>query len=477
MKKKIFNLGLAAMAIAFSFHSNAQTKLTLKQCIDTGLVNNLDVLRSQLQMQSDKINMNQSKMNLLPNLNGNAGQTWSQGRSIDPYSNTPITQGNSSSYFSLGSNVVLFNGFSLMNAIKQYTLAYKASEMDWQQMKDNLTINIILAYIQVLSNVDQLAQSKIQATYSAKQIERLEVLNKEGAIKPSDLADLRAQYAGDQISIINSQNSLELSKISLFQLLNIPYIKDLELERIETDNVAPKYEDGADVVYENALKTLALVKAADFRLQSAGKAVKVARGQLYPTLSFGINAQTTYSSVARQSQYQNTTYVPTTDSAFVNPTTKYPVYRYQDNFGPSTKIGYSDQLNNNIYTSYGFTLNVPIFNRLQQRNRLKQAKITLKLNEYTVSSVRTQVNQAVNQAYVNMISASDRFKAVTDQVAASTESFRAAEVRFNEGVGTSIDYLLVKNTMDRANIGLINAKYDYLLRMKVLDFYEGKPLW
>jgi len=220
-----------------------------------------------------------------------------------------------------------------------------------------------------------------------------------------------------------------------------------------------------------------LIKAVDLRQQSAVKAVKVARGQLFPTLSFGANVSTSYSSVARQNQYLNTSYGPSSDSAYVNSTTKYPVYKYQDNFSPLTKIGFQDQLDNNIYTSYGFTLNIPLFNSFLQRNRVKQAKINLRSRELTARSTRTQLNQSINQAYINMSSAADRYTTIVEQVNTFTESFRAAEIRFNEGVFNSVEYLTVKNSIDRANINLINARYDYVLRMKILDYYEGKPLW
>jgi len=477
MKNRFFIFNVVVTALAFSLNGNAQTKMTLKQCIESGLANNLDVLQSELQTQSDKVSMNQAKLNLLPNLNGSASQTFSQGRSIDPYSNSPVTQAVSSSNYGLSTGVVLFNGLSLQNAIKQYSLAYKASKMDWQQIKDNLTINIILAYLQVLNSEDLLVQAGKQAELSGKQVERLETLNQEGAIKPSELSDLKGQYASDKLSIINSKNTLETAKISLFQLMNVPYVKDLELERLDSASYSTKYEDDADKIYQTALEKLALIKAVDLRQQSAAKAVKVARGQLFPTLSFGANVSTSYSSVARQNQYLNTSYGPSSDSAYVNSTTKYPVYKYQDNFSPLTKIGFQDQLDNNIYTSYGFTLNVPLFNSFLQRNRVKQAKINLKSRELTARSTRTQLNQSINQAYINMSSAADRYTTIVEQVNAFSESFRAAEIRFNEGVFNSVEYLTVKNSIDRANINLINARYDYVLRMKILDYYEGKPLW
>lgn len=476
MKNKVFILVTIAV-LGISSYGASQTKMTLRQCIETGLANNLDVLRSQLQMQSDKITMSQQKLNLLPDLNAQAQQTWSQGRSIDPYSNSPVTQGVSSSNYSISSGIVLFNGFARLNAIKQYSLAYEASQMDWQQIKDNLTINIILAYLQVLNSEELLNQAKNQAALSAKQVERLDLLNKEGAIKPSDLSDLKGQYASDQLSIINQQNSLETAKISLAQLLNIPYSQGIELEPVLLDSFDVKYTDGPDQVYQTALKNLAIIKAVDLRQQSAAKAVKVQRGLLYPRLTFGGGVSTAYSSVAMQSHYLNTTYEATKDSAVVNPTTKYPVFSFRDNFGPASKISFKDQLDNNVQTYYGFNLSIPLFNSLQQRNNVKKAKLNLKLAEYTAQTTRTQLNQSVNQAYINMNSASDRYKTTIEQVAAYGESFRSAEIRFNEGVLNSVEYLIVKNSIDRANINLINAKYDYALRMKVLNYYEGKPLW
>ncbi len=450
--KKVF-LSMALVFFYLIVYAQ-QDKLSLRQCIETGLANNLDVYQSQLQLESDKINMNQAKMNLLPDLNGVASHNFSQGRSIDPYSNTPVTQGVSASNFSLSSGVILFNGLSLQNTIKQNSFAYEASKMDWQQMKDNLTINIILAYLQVLSVEDQLAQAKNQADLSSKQVERLEIMNQQGAIKPSDLSDLKGQYANDQLAIINTQNNLETAKLSLSQLMNIPYSKELELERIEPASFAVKYESTRDQIYQTALQQLALVKAADFRTQSAARAVKVARGQLFPTLSF----------------------VPTSDSAIVN-NIKYPVYRFQDNFSPYTKISYKDQLNNNVFTSFGFTLRIPIFNSFTQRNLVKQAKIRLENREFIAKTTRTQLGQSVDQAYINMLSASDRYTVLLEQVNAYTESFRAAEIRFNNGVGTSVDYLTAKNNLDRANIALVIAKYDYVLRTKILDYYQGKQLW
>ena len=480
MKKIFLSIGVIFFYLATIAQADTtvhgQNKLTLQQCVETALANNLDVFQSQLQMESAKIDKNQAKLNLLPNLNASAGQTFSQGRSIDPYSNTPVTQNVSSSDYGINTGVVLFNGLSLQNLIRQYSLTYEASKMDWQQAKDNLTLSIILGYLQVLSTEDQLTQSRNQAILSGSQVERLQLMNQQGAIRPSDLSDLQGQYANDRLSIVNMENAVETAKINLCQLMNIPYNSDLELERIDLAAFAVKYESTRDQIYQTALQELALVKSVDLKEQSAAKAVKVARGQLWPTLSFGAGVSTAYSSVAQENKFVNTTYEPTSDSAIGNGM-KLPVYRFQDNFSPFSKIPYRDQINNNVYTSYGFNLRVPIFNSLQQRNRVKLAKINLRNTQFVSKTTRTQLGTSIDRAYTNLVSAADRYKVLLEQVTAYDESFRAAEIRFNNGVGTSVDYLIAKNNLDRANIDLITTKYDYVLRTKILDFYQAKQLW
>lgn len=174
-------------------------------------------------------------------------------------------------------------------------------------------------------------------------------------------------------------------------------------------------------------------------------------------------------------RYVNTTDNPSNDYVVVNGS-PLPVIYKTDNFS-SSKINYKDQLNNNLYTSFGFNLNIPIFNALRQRNRIKQAKINFKSRELTANTTRTQLSQAIDQAYINMNTAADRYKTILIQVDAFNESFRAASIRFEQGVGNSIDYLTAKNNLDRASINLIIAKYDYVLRTRILDYYQGKQLW
>lgn len=477
MQRVFFPIILVLSCLSFRSYGQqaAGNTYTLKQCIETGIANNLDVQQRGLQMEASEVNWKQSRLNRLPDLNGSVGQGINQGRSIDPFTNGYINQQINVASYSLSSGVVLFNGLAISSNIKQNAYAFEASKMDWQQAKDNLTINIILAYLQVLSNEDQLVQSESQQALTQKQVQRLDILNNDGAIKPSDLYDLRGQLSNDQLLVISNRNALETAKVNLCQLMNILYDKEMKLERIDPGTFSLGYDGTPGQVYQKALSQFALIKAAELKTKSAESAVKVARGQLFPVLSLNGSANSNYSSAAMQSILINTTAIPTADYVLVNSTPS-PVIHLQNNY-QSEKISYSRQLNNNIFTSVSLNLSIPIFNSLQARNKIKLARIDARNYSLIEKTAKTQLQQNVERAYINMLTAFDRYKTLLDQVSSYTQSFRAAEIRFNEGVGNPIDYLTAKNNLDLANSNLIIARYDYVLKTKILDYYQGKASW
>jgi outer membrane protein len=346
--------------------------------------------------------------------------------------------------------------------------------MDVQQMKDNLTLNIILAYLQVLTNQDLLEQSQGQVEVSRQQVERLQKMNQEGAIVPSQLTNLQGELAANEVGVIDNQNALQTSKLTLFQLMNVMFDSSANFERINVDAFNLQYDAGVAEIYETALDKLALVKAADLRKESAVKGVQAAKGFLYPQLSLNGNMNTNYSSAAMQNIFLKREDI-TTDNYVTVDGVKTNVISPQDQFR-SDKIDYGKQLNNNLYTTISLDLRIPLLNSFSARNRVKKANIQLKSYDYVAESTRVQLRQAVEQAYANMTAARNRYKALLTQVAAFKESFRTSEVRFNAGVETVVDYVIAKNNLDRANSNLIIARYDYLLRTKVLDYYRGLSL-
>jgi len=444
--RKIFITGSIAMIIYMDGWSQNITSrpLSLQECVQTAIDNNLDVKQSGLSMERAAVNWRQSKANLLPNISGEIDHTLNQGRSIDLSSNSYVNQQQTSGSYSLSGNVTLFNGLRLLNSLKSSQYAYEASKMELQQGKDQLMLNVILAYLQILTNTDLLQQARKQAEVTQKQVERLELMNREGAIKPSDLSDMKGQLADNKLSIINSQNDLQSARLSLSQLMNISYYKDLEVERLRADQVEMNYSATPDSIFNIALQQLAIIKAAGLRTKSAEKAVQAARGNLLPVVGLGAGFYTPYSSTARDSSEH--------------------------------KIEYYDQLSNNYRTYVGIGISIPIFNNFRYRNQIALAKIDLKSATYTAQTRQIQLKQTIEQDYFDMTAVRNKYEALVEQVAAYTESFRAAEVRFNAGASTSVDYLIAKNNLDRANVNLIIARYNYVLRTKILDYYQGKPM-
>jgi outer membrane protein len=472
-KKIVFSVS----CLFFSGISFAQTaaKLSLKECIELAIKNNLDVQRSNLQTQTAKVYWQQARANLLPDLNANVNQGANQGRNINPYTNQYIDQNISFGNYGLSSNLTLFNGLSIQNNIKQNRTAFEASGMEEQQKKDNVTLNVILAYLTLLSNEDLLDVSRAQLEVSKKQVERLDILNKDGAITPSDLYDLKGQLANDNVTVVNNLNNMETNRLNLVQLLNINYSKDIDVQRLTLDQINFGYDSSSEDIYKTAAANLAIIKAVDLRQKSASYGVKVAKGLQYPSLVLSGGIYSNYSSAATTQQLTGTTYVDNGSYVEANGT-KVPVYDPQNQY-ISNKIMFGDQFKNNRNTSVSLGLRIPILNAFQTRTKIRVAKIQEKDADVIASSARIQLQQNVEQAYVNMIAAEKRYGALSDQVEAYKESFRISEVRFTAGSINSVDYLVAKNNFDRSNVNLIIARYDYVLRTKILDYYQGRPLW
>ncbi|MDP4284456.1 MAG: TolC family protein [Bacteroidota bacterium] len=249
----------------------------------------------------------------------------------------------------------------------------------------------------------------------------------------------------------------------------------MDIERLPNDAFNKNYDVAPDQVYQTALQQFAQIKAVHFRTESAEKTIRYYKGQLYPTLSLSGNINTNYSSAATQSLFVNSSEVPSSDYVVINGN-QVPVITKQDNFN-TQKIDYGHQLNNNLFTSINLGLRIPLFNASQVRSRIKIAKIDMKNTELVEQNTKTLLQQSIERAYVNFTNTSNKYKILLDQVNSFAESFRSAEIRFNAGAITSVDYLIAKNNLDRTNTNLITAKYDFVLRSKVLDYYQGKPLW
>jgi outer membrane protein len=462
---------LAAALLFFSAAQAQEKTMSLQQCINNALSNNITVKQSSQLAQTAAVNHLQAKQNLLPDLNAGIGYGFNQGRNVDPLTNNYINQQLASSNLSLNSQLTLFNGMRLQNIIRQNKLTKNAAEQDLEQAKNDLTLNVILSYLQVLSNDDLLAINTAQAAVTKKQVERMTVLVNEGVSAGYLLADLKGQLANDLIAILNTSASLQQSKLTLCQLMNITYDSSLQLQRDTTEIPESGYAGSSAELYQASLQRFALIKANELKIKAAAKGVLVSKSGYFPVITLFANLGSSYSSLAQTLTPTTVSEVPTGSYVLVNGTQS-PVLQKEQNYSFS-KTGYTKQLNNNLGNFVGINMSIPLFNKFQTKNNVTLAKIRLKTAELEGDNSRLLLKQNIDQAYLNMNTAFEKYKVLTEQAKDFDESFRAAEVRFNTGVINAAEYLISKNNADRSKTNLSQAKYEYLFRTRVLDYYKG----
>ncbi|HXB29538.1 MAG TPA: TolC family protein, partial [Puia sp.] len=374
------------------FSQDSTKFLTIKQCVDLAIKNNLLVQQSQITLETNGVTFKQAKDNLLPQISGTVSQGNNYGRSVNSTNNTYVDQQNSSGSYSLNGNLLLFNGLQLQNAIKQNALFYHASKMDLQQQKDNITLLVLNAYLTVLSSQEALGIANKQASVDSAQVARLAIQNEQGAIPPATLSDLQGQYASDEVTVVNAINALETAKVTLFSYLNVPYQKDAVYEMVNMNADISDLNGSSDSIYQAALQTIPTIKANDLRVQSFQKSIAVARGKMWPSLYFYGNLNSNYTSIATNT-IANSLPTPGNTGEFVTigPNT----YDVQANSYPTEKTAFVDQVKNNRFQSIGLQLNIPILNYLSLRNNVKIAKLNYENAKIISTSSHYQLQQMV----------------------------------------------------------------------------------
>ena len=469
--KRLFITGLLLATMLGMSSGYAQT-LNLQQCVDLAIKNNPQVNQAIYQSQTAAINSKQAKGNILPVLFGNLGHGINQGRNIDPFTNSYINQQVNYANAGINSSITVFNGGNLQNSIQQNRLLDQAATADVQQSKETITLNVLLAYLQILNNTDLLEQANNQLIVTGKQVDRLDILNKAGSIVPALFYDLKGQYANDQLAVVNAQNSLNQSRLALAQLMNVPYAQVVSVQPVELNELPVTNNTEAAAVIQTALQQLPVIKGVALRRQAAEKGIRVAKGNYYPLISFSTGLNTNYSNAARTETLVNMVDAPSGDFVNINGG-KVPVIT-QRRITTQQSIGYFNQFKNNYGTSIFLNISIPLLNGFRAKNRVAQARADEKYAAFVEQTTKTQVSQTVEQASFNLNAATERYNTLVKQVADFSESFRIAEVRFQAGAITQVDYLVSKNNADRAKTNFIIAKYDYVFRSKILDYYQGK---
>lgn len=449
--------------------------LTLQQAIDIAMKNNLSVNNANLNSQGYKIQYDQSWEYMLPTLNASGGQSLNFGRSIstsnNQYVNVQYEQGNAS----LSSGLTLFRGLQLQNGRKAARYAYDASKMDLQWQKDNIALNVLLAYLTVLSNRDQLTLAIEQSRSDSAQLERVKIQAAAGNLNPlSGLTDLQGAYAGDQVNIASNVNALENSKVSLFALMNIPYNRDVDYQNTITATDVAEYNSGSDSIFRKALSFIPAVQSTQLKVLQYQRALAQARGAYYPTISLNASIGTNWTNVPSGTFHPTDSGYVKSGSLSVDAAGNQPIYQYGYTAGSYTYPKWWDQFKNNRGENIGISVSIPILNGFQVRNNVRNAKLNVEQAQLNNANIRNQLQQNVETQYQNMILAYKSYKFYMDQAKAFEESFRITNIRFTEGVVTSDVYLQAKIRSDQAEVNLALSRYIFIYRTKVLDYYQGK---
>lgn len=456
----------------FGFSQNQpRTTYALEECINIAIENNLDLKVKELSAKSSDVNFKENRNKVLPSLNMNYNLGINNGRSIDPFTNSYINQEVTFSNAGLNLDVVVFNGFKIKNEIKQSRFNLQASEMEIEEAKQNLILEVTLLYIQILNNRDLLKLSKSSLINTEVQLKRLKSRYDNGLGNPAAFTDMQGQYTREQSEIIAADNNLKSTVLNLAKLLGLDIDSEVNFENnFELINIE-KYKISANDIYNDALENLATFKSKQLRIEAAKTGIKVAKSNYFPEVSLFGQLNTNYSSAAELFTQTRTSTIETGDFVSISGQ-DYSVLRNQEQF-ESSKINYKNQFDNNRNSAVGIAVRVPLFNGFMAKNKVKIEEIQREESQINLKQTKFVFKQSIQEAHNNMEASFKRFQVLKNQVKAYKESFRVNEVRFNNGVSNIVEYITSKNNMDSSKLKLNITIYEYLLRVKILDYYRG----
>ncbi len=470
---KIIKLLLSLLMFAGSINLNAQKQWTLQDCISYALQNNIQIKRQELQSDIAKNNYRQSKMEILPNLNVGAGHSWSYGRNVDKFTNEFTNTTVKSDDISVKSSMVLFNGFQTINSIQQNKYMLETSLQDYERAKNDISIQIATVFLQILSGEEALDIAQKQFDVTHLELEKTQKLVEVGNKAKGDLLEMRAQEANEKYNVINASNNLKISYLTLIQFLELKSTEDFKVKgpdsiAIDNTNVLSSVDD----IYKEAEAKLPQIKSAEYQLKSYEKALAVARGGLSPQLSLSGSYYTGYSNARTRTDFLRArTYV----TGFVNDDPNMPVL-YHDTIPVGGKYPFFSQLKDNNNKSISLDLSVPLFNRFRARNNVSNAKIRVYDASYNLDQSKKSLYQEIQKAHSDATGAFEQYNSANEAAIANDEVFKYTQQKFDVGMVSSVDYNIAKNNLTKAKSNLIQAKYQYIFKIKVLDFYKGVPI-
>lgn len=449
---------------------------TLQECIEYALKNNIQIKQNRLNERLAEANLLQTKAQMLPSLNGSISHSYNNGKKVDPFTNQFITgDWIQTQNYSLSANVTLFSGFQTLNTIRQTQYELMANRQDVLRVQNDISLNIASAYLQILFAEELLASAQSQLEVTNLHVDRIRKMVEAGALPKGNLLDIQAQQAIEQANVVNAENNLTLASLNLMQMLNLDTIKNFRISRpefsIQSETII--WETPSQI-YDAALSRQPEIKAAEFRLKSAEKGIAVAKGAMLPRLTFNASYGTGYSGASKDYGLPVFSgYVPNGSITSGGDTVYEPYFTYDSD---PPVIPFKTQIDNNLNRSLSFFVTVPLFNNFQTQTAITRAKIARENAALALQLEKNTLRQKIQQAYNDAEAALKKYFASKKAVEAMEESFRYMDQKYTVGTATSIEYNDSKNKLAKAKSDLMQAKYDYVFKLKVLDFYQGKPI-
>ncbi|MBQ4914019.1 TolC family protein [Maribacter sp. MMG018] len=446
MKLKI-TIMLLLFAVGTTLAQNK--KWTLEECVNYAVENNLSVEQYELDLESVKIDEKDAFGDLLPNLNATASVSSNTGFSINPTNNLPTNSTANNVNAGFSSNVTLFDGLRNIKRLQRAKLATLSNQYRLDDLKDDIRLNVVNAYLQILSNKEALKVSKAQYAVTEQDLKRTKELVESGVVPRGDLLEIEATAANQEQQIVNNEGLVLISRINLAQLLQITDYENFDIADESFDvPLSDVLNNTPKTIFSKALEFRNDIKFSESNVDLAEKDLEIAKGAYAPTLSAFFQYGTRYSDVT---QIPDATGMPYTPS-------------------------FTDQMWIFDGISYGAQLNIPIFNGWSTRNNVKRSQISLEKSKLQLEQDKLALESTVNQAYIDVTTFRKSYEAAEKTLEARKLAYEYSKERFDVGLMNSFDFSQAQARVDDAAAQVIRTKYEYIFRLKLLEFYFGIPI-
>ncbi|MEJ6735981.1 MAG: TolC family protein [Flavobacteriales bacterium] len=435
-------LSIIGLGVLSSVSAQDTKVWTLRECVDYAVENNISVKQSKLDKKISEEDVKTAKWNFAPDLNASVSHNFNFGSSIG-VSGTRIPADFRSNNFGINSSINLFDGFANVHTLSRAKIGLEVNDAAILKMKNDIALNVVNSYLQILFTKEQLKVAESQLTISVSEVRRIKELVEAGVLAQGELLNVKSTLANDNQKLIVAQNSLTIAELRLSQLLQLKTMS-IEVQDINVDIQNQSIlSNGAEAIYNKANESFPEIKLAELNILSAEKGVKIAKANFSPSLtaSFGLNT----------------------------------AYQHRQGSTDFTPFQFNDQIDDNLGQSIRFSLNIPIFNRYQFRSNLNKSKINYQKIQYNLESEQLRLRETIQTAYTDALASSKSYDAATTSLTAQQKAFDYSQERFKAGAINSFDFNQTKNNLVNSQSQLIQSKYDYMFKLKVLEFYFGVP--